>query len=142
MIRAFTLFTVVLIALPARAAEPVDFSRDVLPILSDNCFFCHGPDENARKAKLRLDTKESTLRTKDPIVVPGKSAESELVKRIVSHDAEEVMPPAKSNRKLSAKQIDTLKRWVDEGAKWGQPWALTSLKKPTVPGPQAAAISP
>jgi len=133
MIRTLTLFAVIAIALPARAAEAVDFSRDVLPILSDNCFFCHGPDEKARQAKLRLDTKEGALRTKDPILVPGKSAESELVKRIVSHDAEEVMPPAKSNRKLTAKQIDTLKRWVDEGAKWGQPWALTSLKKPAVP---------
>ncbi|MSR55587.1 MAG: DUF1553 domain-containing protein [Gemmataceae bacterium] len=134
-------FLMVLVAAAASAQSPVDFSRDVLPILSDNCFFCHGPDENARKAKLRLDTKEGAFRVRDgmAVIVPGKSDKSELIRRITSHEAEEMMPPAKSNRKLTAKQIDTLKRWVDDGAKWGQPWALTSLKKPTVPGPQSAA---
>lgn len=126
------------------ADPPVDFSRDVLPILSDNCFFCHGPDEKARKAKLRFDTKEGAFRVRDgeAVIVPGKSAESEFIRRIASHDADEVMPPPKSNRKLTAKQIDTLKRWVEEGAKWGQPWALTPLRKPAVPGPQLAVQHP
>jgi hypothetical protein len=130
----FLLFTFT--AASARAADaPIDFTRDVLPILSDNCFFCHGPDEKARKAKLRLDTKEGAFRLRDgeAVIVPGKSAESELIRRIAAHDADEMMPPPKANRKLTVKQIDTLKRWVDEGAKWGQPWALTPLRKPELP---------
>src|SRR6187431_625628 len=74
---------------------PVDFARDVLPVLSDNCFHCHGPDEKGRKAKLRLDTKEGAYRVKDDVavVVPGDSARSELVKRILSDDPDEQMPP-------------------------------------------------
>ena len=63
-------------------ARTVDFSRDVLPILSENCLLCHGPDAKTRKADLRLDVKESALRTKDPVIVPGKSGESELIRRI------------------------------------------------------------
>lgn len=130
---------------PALAADPpVDFSRDVLPILSDNCFFCHGPDQKARKAQLHFDTKEGAFRVRDgeAVIIPGKSGESELVRRISSHDEDEVMPPAKSNRKLTAKQVDTLKRWIDQGAKWGQPWYLTPLKKPPVPSPQSAVANP
>src|SRR5437763_12390480 len=98
----------------ARAAgPPVDFGRDVLPILSDNCFFCHGPDEKARKAKLRFDTKEGAFRVRDgeAVIVPGKSGESELVRRITARDDDEKMPPPKSARKLTDRQIDTLKRW-------------------------------
>src|SRR4030095_6305162 len=71
------------LAVPAAAQDKVDFARDVLPILSDNCFKCHGPDEKARKADLRLDVKENALR-KDGPIVPGKSAASELVIRIES----------------------------------------------------------
>jgi Protein of unknown function (DUF1553)/Protein of unknown function (DUF1549)/Concanavalin A-like lectin/glucanases superfamily/Planctomycete cytochrome C len=135
MIRSIGLLLFVAIG-PIHAAEPpVDFARDVLPILSDNCFFCHGPDEQARRAKLRLDTKEGAFRVRDghAVIVPGKSGESELIRRLIAEDADERMPPPKSNRKLTAKQVDTLKRWVDDGAKWGQPWALTPIKKPEVP---------
>ena len=123
-------------AVPLKAAD-VDFARDVLPILSDNCFHCHGPDEKARKAKLRLDSKEGAFRVRDgeAVIVPGKGADSELVRRLTSHDADEVMPPPKSNRKLTAKQIETIKAWVDQGAKWGTPWAFTPLKKPAPPAP-------
>ena len=121
-----------LVAVPVRAADPpVDFARDVLPILSDNCFHCHGPDEKARKAKLRLDTKEGAFRVRDgeAVIVPGKSAESELVRRITADDPDEVMPPPKSNRKLTPQQIETLKRWVDQGAKWGQHWAFVAARE-------------
>src|SRR5262245_16677340 len=93
---------------------PVDFGRDVLPVLSDNCFQCHGPDAQARKAKLRLDTKEGALRTEDPVVVPGKAAESELIRRVTSDDKNDVMPPPKSNRKLTPQQIELLRRWVEQ----------------------------
>src|SRR5438067_770893 len=115
------------LAAPLSGADPpVDFGRDVLPILSDNCFFCHGPDAKARKAQLRFDTKEGAFRVRDgeAVIVPGKSGESELMRRLTAADADERMPPPKSNRHLTAKQIDTLKRWIDQGAKWGQPWAF------------------
>src|SRR5262245_16857132 len=81
----------------ARAAVPdkVDYARDVLPILSDACYHCHGPDEPPRKAQLRFDTKEGAFRLKDgkSVIVPGKAAESELVRRINSKDPDEMMPP-------------------------------------------------
>jgi hypothetical protein len=119
-----------------RADSPpkIDFGRDVLPILSDKCFNCHGPDANARKADLRLDVVEGALRTKDPVIVPGKSDESELVRRILSDDDNEKMPPPKSDRKLSAQQVEVLKRWVDEGAKWGVHWSFVPLGYPEPPG--------
>jgi Protein of unknown function (DUF1553)/Protein of unknown function (DUF1549)/Concanavalin A-like lectin/glucanases superfamily/Planctomycete cytochrome C len=145
MVRSLALIVFLVGALPLRAADPpVDFSRDVRPILSDKCYACHGPDEKARKAQLRFDTKEGAFRVRDgeAVIAPGKSSESELIRRITAEDADERMPPPKSNRHLTAKQIDTLKRWVDEGAKWGQPWALTLLKKPSVPGEPSSVISP
>jgi mono/diheme cytochrome c family protein len=120
---------------PARAE--VDFSRDVLPILSDKCFHCHGPDARARKAKLRLDTKEGAFRLRKgkAVIVPGDSAASELVRRITA-DAEERMPPPDANRTLTPRQIDLLKRWVDEGAKWGRHWAFEPPRRPSVPRPR------
>ena len=105
-------------------AAGVSFSRDVLPILSENCLLCHGPDAKARKADLRLDIKESTLRTKEPIIVPGKSEESELIRRVESDDAEELMPPPRSGHRLRPEQKATLRRWVEEGARWGKHWAF------------------
>ena len=130
---AFSLSLFCLAAVRTSAAEPVNFGRDVLPILSDNCFRCHGPDANARKAKLRLDAQDGALRKDRPIIVAGKSADSELVRRVSSSDASEVMPPPKSNRKLTATQIETLKRWIDEGAKWGRHWAFDPPRRPTLP---------
>ena len=115
------------------AAEPIDFSRDVLPTLSDNCFRCHGPDAAARKGKLRLDTKDGALRKDDPVIVSGKSADSELIRRIASTDPDERMPPPKSNRKLTPRQIEQLKRWIDEGAKWGKHWAFETPRRPALP---------
>lgn len=116
-------------------AEPVDFARDILPVLSDACFHCHGPDEEAREAKLRLDTKDGLYRTLDGITVvtPGKVADSELIARILSHDEEEIMPPKKATRQLTAKEIETFKRWVEEGAPYGTHWAYTPMKKPELP---------
>jgi len=122
----------------ASAAETrgsVDFSREILPILSDNCYQCHGPDEKARKAKLRLDTKEGALRARDgkAIIIPARSSESELIRRITSTDPEELMPPPDSHRKLTTKQIESLRRWVDEGATWSQHWAFVSPRRPALP---------
>jgi hypothetical protein len=119
----------------ADAEEKVDFARDVLPILSDHCFRCHGPDEKARKAHLRLDLKEEALGGKSPVIVPGKSAESDVVKRIVSADPEVVMPPPKANKPLKPEQIALLKRWIDQGATWGQHWSFVKPVRPPVPKP-------
>ncbi len=128
---ALSLLLLASFALDANAQEKVDFARDVLPILSDRCFTCHGPDAKARKADLRLDIKADAFAS--GTIVPGKSAESELIRRLITDDASEKMPPAKSNKKLSAKEIATLKAWVDQGAEWGQHWAFVPVVKPAVP---------
>jgi hypothetical protein len=111
----------------------VRFSRDILPILSDNCFYCHGPDEKTRQADLRLDTQDGALRKDNPVILPGKSAESELVRRILSTDPDEMMPPAKSNRTLTPRERELLVRWIDEGATWGQHWAYEAPQRPELP---------
>jgi hypothetical protein len=120
-------------AAPARGA--IDFSHDIQPILSDNCYHCHGPDEKDRKAKLRLDTKEGAYRNVDgkAVIAPGKSAQSELIRRITTKDEDDLMPPPKSNRKLTPQQIDLLRRWVDQGAPWGQHWAFETPRRPEPP---------
>jgi len=115
------------------AAEPVNFSRDVLPILSDNCFQCHGPDPKSREAELRFDTQEGALRKEKPVIVPGKSGESELVKRLLSTDPDERMPPPKSNKTLTPKQIELVKKWIDAGAPWGKHWAFEKPRRPEIP---------
>ena len=112
----------------------VDFNREIRLIFSDNCFACHGPDEATRKAKLRLDTKDGAF-AKTGVIVAGKSAESRLVKRITSKDPNAVMPPADSGHKLTDKQIELVKRWIDEGAEWNEHWAFIAprrLELPTV----------
>ncbi|HEY6167307.1 MAG TPA: PSD1 and planctomycete cytochrome C domain-containing protein [Verrucomicrobiae bacterium] len=123
----------------ARGAAPkseINFSRDILPILSDNCFHCHGPDEKERKSRLRLDTKEGALskgKSGEIAIVPGRSAQSEVIRRITTKDEDDVMPPPKSNRKLTPQQIELLRRWVDSGAKWGKHWAYEVPQRPEVP---------
>ena len=94
---------------------------------------CHGPDSRTRKAELRLDVKDSALRSKDPIIVLGKSVDSELIRRVETDDADELMPPPKSGRKLTSRQKVTLKRWVDQGAGWGKHWAFKPLVRPELP---------
>ncbi|MCA1686234.1 MAG: PSD1 and planctomycete cytochrome C domain-containing protein, partial [Planctomycetia bacterium] len=117
----------------ASAGEPVNFRRDVLPILAEHCFACHGPDESARKAGLRVDLKEEALRTKDPVVVPGHSNESELIRRVASDDPDEAMPPPGSKKPgLSAGQVGVLRRWIDGGAAWGGHWSF-ALPRPAEP---------
>ncbi len=118
---------------PAQAKPaPVNFDREIRPILSDTCFACHGPDEQQRKAKLRFDTKEGAF-AKAGVIVPGKAAESRLIKRVLSKDPNALMPPPDSGHKLTDKQIDLLKRWIDEGAQWTEHWAFTAPKRPDLP---------
>ncbi len=133
MSRVPLLATLIVLSAPAAGrpgdAPPVRFSRDVLPILSENCFRCHGPDEKARKAKLRLDDRAGILR----VVTPGKSGASELIRRINAEAVDGRMPPAKSDRSLSAAQMELLRRWVDEGATWGKHWAYETPVRPELP---------
>lgn len=113
-------------------AGKVEFNRDVRPILSDNCFYCHGPDQNHRKAKLRLDVREVALEKK--AFIPGKSEESELLKRLVSTDPDELMPPPDSNKKLTADQKETLKRWIQQGGEYQAHWSYVApAKESTTP---------
>ena len=131
-LRTLPLTSLCAFAVTTFAQEKVDFARDVLPILSDACFKCHGPDEKARKGDLRLDTKEDAL-AKDGPIVPGKSANSRLVERIVSDDPDAVMPPPKSNKKLKPEQVAVLKKWIDQGAPWGQHWSFVKPVRRSVP---------
>jgi hypothetical protein len=132
-----TLFSV------AGAAErKLSFNRDIRPILSDNCFHCHGPDEKKREAGLRLDsfaeaTKESASGVK--AIVPSDVAASELVKRILSQDDDTKMPPANSGKQLTAKQIELLKQWIAEGAEYTGHWAFLPVARPEPPKVQNEA---
>lgn len=122
-----------LVAGPAAAQpapEVIDFNRDVRPILSNNCFTCHGPDEKERKADLRLDTRDGAVAAS---VVPGKPTESELIRRVMSAEPHETMPPPKTGKKLSAREQDILSRWVRGGANYAPHWAYVKPARPAVP---------
>ncbi|MEA2709234.1 MAG: hypothetical protein QOF78_1835 [Phycisphaerales bacterium] len=125
------------LAAHAASAQTIDYARDVLPILSAKCYKCHGPEETDREKDLRLDKKEGAFRVEDgvAVIVPGKPAESELVRRISSKDPDEVMPPSDDILKLDEKQIATLKRWVEQGAPWGMHWAFVAPVQPKIPRP-------
>src|SRR5262249_830600 len=114
----------------------VDFDRQVRPILSENCYACHGPDEKARKAKLRLDTKAgafASLRGGGFVIVPGSTASSELLNRVSSANADERMPPAKTGKKLTRQQIALLRQWINEGAKGLDHWAFAPPRRLALP---------
>jgi hypothetical protein len=112
------------------AAEAVRFSRDVLPILSENCFACHGPDEGHREAGLRLDTREGAL----AVITLDAAAKSELIARVIATDPDVQMPPPTSHKKpLSQEQVEILTLWIAEGAPWGTHWAFEPPVKPPVP---------
>lgn len=117
------------------SGAPIDFGRDVRPILSDYCFHCHGPDESTREAKLRLDTKEGLFTERDGIVPikPGRLEESDAWLRVISQDRDDVMPPPKSHKQLTAAQVETLKRWIEAGAPFQEHWAFTAPRKAEPP---------
>jgi mono/diheme cytochrome c family protein len=126
-----TLLLLLALVPAARGAARVDYDRDVRPLLSENCFYCHGQDANKRKAKLQLNTREGQ-RAKE-VVVPGRPDRSELVQRIFSADPEEQMPPPDSHRTLTTAQKEQLKRWVAQGAEFTGHWAFETLHRPPVP---------
>ena len=121
----------------AAKKQPVDFVRDIKPILSDRCYNCHGPDANNRQAALRLDLKEDALAAigfeGSRIIYPGRAHRSELIKRIQSSDPDLQMPPTDSKLTLSAEEIDLLTRWIQQGAKWENHWSFEPLQLPVVP---------
>lgn len=128
----------------ARSAEPVNFARDVRPLLSKNCFRCHGPDQATLQAGLRLDSREGATKPLEgglTAILPGKSNESELIKRVASTNADERMPPADGGRALTAGEIDLLRRWIDEGAEFKSHWAFATpqpIAPPQVARPEQA----
>ncbi|QEG38708.1 PSD1 and planctomycete cytochrome C domain-containing protein [Roseimaritima ulvae] len=137
--------TVFLVTLPtARAADKVSYSQQVRPILSDKCFFCHGPDPNTREADLRLDTEQGLY---DDLggyaaVVPGDIQQSEALRRILSDDPDLRMPPAAAHKELTEQEIEILTRWVEQGAEFEMHWAYRPLQRPPVPETRAASGQP
>lgn len=117
------------------AGAAIDFSRQIRPILSENCFFCHGPDEAKREAGLRLDDESAAKANNDGViaVVPGSPEKSALLQRILSKDVDEVMPPPKQHKIITPEQIRLLTQWIQEGAVWGQHWSYEKVVRPEVP---------
>jgi len=119
----------------APCQQPTDFARDVLPILSDNCFRCHGPDGNARQAGLRLDLREDAVAQRDngAAIVPGDPTRSRLLARVRASDPAERMPPSHTGKQLTDEQVLTLERWVRDGAPWGRHWSFVPPRRPSTP---------
>lgn len=139
-IRAGLVVSLLVGAIEARGAgkggSAIDFNREIRPILSDNCFACHGPDDKERKAKLRFDIKEDAFKpakSGDYAIVPGNPAKSHLIERVTSKDPDDVMPPPKTGKKLTPQQIDLLKRWIAQGAPWQEHWAFVKPERPPLP---------
>ncbi|MED5495760.1 MAG: DUF1549 domain-containing protein, partial [Verrucomicrobiota bacterium] len=114
--------------------QAVNFESQIKPLLSDRCFACHGPDENARKADLHLYSREGAME----VITQGNPSESELFKRLVTTDPDDLMPPPDSNLSLTAEEKDLIRRWIAEGAEWKEHWAFAPVKQPTIPKPAKA----
>ncbi|MDP6741257.1 MAG: c-type cytochrome domain-containing protein, partial [Planctomycetota bacterium] len=125
-----TLALILLACCPDDPAK-IEFGRDVQPILAKHCFLCHGPDKGTRKAKLRLDL-QSIVGEEQGILVPGQPLSSELISRITHTSADERMPPAEEIA-LTPGEIETLTRWVTEGAEYQRHWAFDQITAPALP---------
>ena len=126
---------------PAAAGEML-FNRDIQPILADHCFPCHGPDEQKRKGALRLDVRDGALKggkSESPTIVPGQPEASALIARLVTQDADEVMPPAKEKHPVKPADVEKLRRWIAAGAPYARHWAFEPPVKPPVPALGAKA---
>ncbi|HEX7859866.1 MAG TPA: DUF1553 domain-containing protein [Verrucomicrobiae bacterium] len=125
-----------LLAAVGAKSDEVTFNRDVRPILADHCFACHGQDEKARKGGLRLDLRKDALKggkSKKEAIIPGEPERSELIARITTHDSDNLMPPAEQKNPVSAAQVETLKKWIQAGAKYEGHWAYIAPEKVKVP---------
>lgn len=127
----FTFLFFLSLVTSASAADKLEYNRDIRPILAENCFACHGPDSAARKADLRLDRREMAMES--TAIVPGSPEKSELVKRILSADADERMPPPETKKELTAAQKETLRRWIAEGAEYQPHWSFIAPQRPQLP---------
>jgi hypothetical protein len=125
--------------LSAASPDKVGFNRDVRAILSENCYYCHGPDEKHREEDLRLDIRADAI--KAGAIVPGKPEESELIARIFTDDEDEIMPPPKTHKILTTEQKELLKRWIAEGAEYEEHWAFTAPQTPAVPAVKSKAAA-
>jgi hypothetical protein len=127
------------VAFSAVKSDPksqIGFNHDIRPILADNCYACHGPDAEKRKAGLRLDLKEGAfaqLKSDNYAIVPGDPAKSELIARLETQDEDELMPPRKTGKQLTATQIDLLKRWIAQGAEWQGHWSFGKPQRAPLP---------
>jgi len=124
------------VARPDESTPALDYSRQIRPILSNNCFKCHGPDEQERKGGLRLDLGESALKLADSgsaAIVPGRPEESALVARITAAEADELMPPPSSNKKLTPHEIELLQQWIKQGADYKLHWSYVKPRRPGLP---------
>ena len=121
---------------PLDSEQQIDFDESILPLISDRCFQCHGPDEAARESGLRLDTREGAFAAGDSgelAIVPGNLTDSAIYHRITSDDPDLVMPPPESGLSLQAEEKDLLRSWIEQGANWKQHWAFVPPKKPAIP---------
>ncbi len=135
MPRPRTLAAFLILSPLALGQTKIDFQKDIRPILSDNCFHCHGPDSKTRMAGLRLDQKDAVLevRKRGAAIVPGKPAESLLFQRIAETNPARRMPPEYAHKSLNPQQVATIKKWVEAGAPWKEHWAYTAPVKPAPP---------
>ncbi len=127
--------SLLLFSLSALSAEDLRFNRDIRPILSENCFFCHGQDPKHREADLRLDQRSEAIKDNDGVfaIVPGHPEKSEMLKRMLSHDADDQMPPPESNRKVTPAQIELIRRWITQGAPYEKHWSFVPPEKAPAP---------
>ena len=132
------LIAFILLSPTVRAAGPVEFNRDIRPIFSDHCFQCHGPDDKARKAKLRLDTRESLTagEAEAPVIKPGHPDQSELIARITAQNPDDRMPPPETKKELTPHQVNLLRDWIEQGATWQEHWAFVTPRSPSLPAVQ------
>jgi hypothetical protein len=125
------------LATTGKKSKPdVDFNRDIRPILSENCYTCHGPDSEKRKAGLRLDKQDialSELKSGDHAIVPGDPAKSALIARISTSNDDDRMPPLKTGKHLTTTQINLLTKWIAQGAEWKKHWAFIPPERPSLP---------
>ncbi len=129
--RLLILLFILALIKPAPAVGKLRYNRDIRPILSDNCFACHGPDKNHREADLRLDVREAAIEMK--AIIPGKPEASSITERMRTHDEDDLMPPPESKKTLTDAQKKLIADWIKEGAEYEPHWAYTPLVKPAVP---------